>query len=338
MSNQQTYMIINQGGNEEYSLAIRGRKVVVALYNPRDPYQRWIKKDNGTKDQEGQPAFILINEATNEAIKHEGTTGPMSLVQYDTVASSQDNSVLWSESKDSNQGFRYIRRASNISRHITVNYHALREGRIVDLWYETDITEHWKFIPYSKDLLVPNQQTITISCRSKEGYNLTISDDTVMLARADPKDKNQIWVKEISYAKPVKDKDGKQAFALVNKATGKAIKHGFGTDNLVHLAQFNQNYLDSSLLWTESEKELGFKEIRMQSNTSAVFHASYVDEADSNKALLELRLPTSSNDQLWKFQEITLWDAGDASTTTPEKPSNQWDSSKADIFFDGSKN
>ncbi|KAJ4781174.1 Ricin B lectin domain-containing protein [Rhynchospora pubera] len=151
MSNQQTFMIINQGSNGEYCLAIRGRKVVIALYNPRDPYQRWIKKDNGTKDQEDQPAFALINEATNEAIKHEGTTGPMSLVRYNRVAGSLDNSVLWSESKDSDQGFRYIRRASNISRHITANSHAIRDGRIVDLWDGTHITEHWKLVPYSKE-------------------------------------------------------------------------------------------------------------------------------------------------------------------------------------------
>ncbi|KAJ4781175.1 Stress responsive protein [Rhynchospora pubera] len=160
-----------------------------------------------------------------------------------------------------------------------------------------------------------------------------------MLAPADLEDKYQIWIKEISYAKPVKDNDAKPAFALVNKGAGKAIKHGFGPDHLVQLAQFDQNYLDSSLLWTESdEKEPGFREIRMQSNTSAVFHAFYVNQSDSNKALLELRAPISgAKDQRWKFQEITLSDVGDSSTTTPEKPSNEWDLSKADISFDGSR-
>ncbi|KAJ1696789.1 hypothetical protein LUZ63_005301 [Rhynchospora breviuscula] len=109
------------------------------------------------------------------------------------------------------------------------------------------------------------------------------------------------------YAKQVKDQDGKPAFALVNnKGTGKAIKHGFGAGYEVKLAPFDRNDLDSSLLWTESEKEAGFWEIRMQSNTSAVFHAFYVNKQDSDKALLYAQRPKNdSNDQRWKYQEIT---------------------------------
>jgi hypothetical protein len=182
------------------------------------------------------------------------------------------------------------------------------------------------------------QQTVTISCRRKEGYNLTVRDDTVMLAPADSKDRNQVWIKEISYGKQVKDEDNRRAFALVNKATGKAIKHGFGPGYLVQLAPFNRNYLDASLLWTESDsKELGFREIRIQTNKSAVFHAFYVNESDSNKILLALRPRNDSNDQRWKFQEIILWCDEDVSTTAHAKPSNQWDPSNADISFDSSK-
>ncbi|KAJ3705951.1 hypothetical protein LUZ61_009656 [Rhynchospora tenuis] len=336
MSNQEKFIIINEGSNGEYSLAIRGRKLVAALYNPRDPYQRWIRKiDNGTKSQQGEPAFVLVNEATNEAIKNEGPNRPMSLVPYDKVAGSPDNLLLWTESKETVQGFKYLCQANNVLYHIMPNFRAIRDGRMMVLYSGIHTMDRWKFVSYNKDLLVPTQQTITISCQSKEGYNLTIRDETVMLAPADPKDKYQVWIKEISYAKPVKDQDAKQAFALVNKATGKAIKPGFGTNFLVHLAKFNQDYLDSSLLWTESEKELGFREIRMQSNTSAVFHANYVgDAADSNEALLELRSMNDSKDQRWKLQEIVLWDA---SAPASEKPSNQWDPSKADISFDGSK-
>lgn len=72
----------------------------------------------------------------------------------------------------------------------------------------------------------------------------------------------------------------------------------------VQLAPFNRNYLNASVLWTESDKGQGFQEIRMQSNTSAAFHAFYVHEPDSNKALLALRPRNDSNNQSWKFQEI----------------------------------
>lgn len=108
----------------------------------------------------------------------------MSLVPYDVA--SQDKSVLFTESKNDDQSFRYIRRASVIAYHITANNHEIHDGRIVDLSAGTHISEWWKFTSYNKD-----QLGVTISCRSKEGYNLTIRDDTVMLAPADSKDKYQ---------------------------------------------------------------------------------------------------------------------------------------------------
>jgi hypothetical protein len=43
----------------------------------------------------------------------------------------------------------------------------------------------------------------------------------------------QHWIKETTYARHAKDADKKRAFALVNKATGQAIKHGLGFCHLV---------------------------------------------------------------------------------------------------------
>ncbi|KAJ4762089.1 Ricin B-like lectin R40G3 [Rhynchospora pubera] len=199
---------------------------------------------------------------------------------------------------------------------MTAESHEVQDGRIVNLTTGTHISERWKFSAYNANDQQVISQTVAISCRSKEGFNLTIRNDTVMLAPADPtKDKNQVWVKEISYAKQVKDQDGNPAFALVNKATGKAIKHGFGAGYEVKLGPFDRNNLDPSLLRTESEKEAGFREIRMQSNTSAVFHAFYVSKQDSDKALLYTQRPkTDSNDQRWKYQEIT--GSGDATNNS----------------------
>ncbi|KAJ4816876.1 Ricin B-like lectin R40C1 [Rhynchospora pubera] len=327
MSNKATtFFIINQA-DVNYCLAARASKVVFALVDPRDPYQQWIKKETPTKDQEGQPAFVLVNKATNETINHSKKIGPLGLVQN---YQADDNSVLWTESKDGDKDFKYIRWVGRLDYNIVANNHEIHDGRIVDLAYGTHISQRWKFVAdNSKDEQVTAPKTVAISCRRKEGFNLTVRNGTVVLAPADPNDTNQIWIKDVSYANRVKDQDGKQAFALINKATGKAIKHGFGPGYLVQLAEFNRNYLDSSLLWTESEKALGFREIRMQANTSAAFNVFYVNEADSNKALLTLRLRNDSSDQEWKFQEII--------DTTPEKPSNQWDPSKADIFFDGGK-
>ncbi|XP_078150179.1 ricin B-like lectin R40C1 [Carex rostrata] len=297
MGNEPTLFTIINKADEDYCLAIHGRKVVIAQSIPHDPYQQWFRKDTATMDEEGQHAFVLVNKATNEAIMHNGTSGPMSLVPYDVA--SQDKSVLFTESKKDDQSFRYIRRASVIAYHMTANNHEIQDGRIIDLSTGTHISEWWKFTYNNKD-----QLGVTISCRSKEGYNLTIRDDTVMLAPADSKDKYQAWIKDISYGNQVKDEDNRRSFALVNKATGKAIKHGFGPGYLVQLAPFNPNYLDVSLLWTEDSKDLGFQQIRMQTNKSVVFHAFYVHQPDSNKALLALRPKSDSYDQHWKYQEI----------------------------------
>lgn len=51
---------------------------------------------------------------------------------------------------------------------------------------------------------------------------------------------SQAWIKDISYGNQVKDEDKRRSFALVNKATGKAIKHGFGSGYLVgiHIATY----------------------------------------------------------------------------------------------------
>ncbi|KAJ3697101.1 hypothetical protein LUZ61_000806 [Rhynchospora tenuis] len=313
MSNKETsFLIINQAANGNFGLAVRGTKVVLAPSDSRDIYQQWIKKETSIKDRDGQLAFVLVNKGSNEAIKPDTPIAPMNLVPYDSVASPNDTSILWTESVSVDQGFRYIRWVSNIEYHMTAESHEVQDGRIVNLTTGTHISERWKFSAYNANDQQVISKTVAISCRSKEGFNLTIRNDTVMLALADPtKDKHQVWVKEISYAKQIKDQDGKPAFALVNKATGKAIKHGFGAGSQVLLAPFNRNYLDPSLLWTESEKETGFQEIRMQSNTSAVFHAFYVNKQDSDKALLFLQgSKNGSNDQRWKYQEIT--EPGDA--------------------------
>jgi hypothetical protein len=38
----------------------------------------------------------------------------------------------------------------------------------------------------------------------------------------------QLWYKDVKYGNGLKDEAGNPAFALVNKATGDALKHSFG--------------------------------------------------------------------------------------------------------------
>ncbi|KAJ4790742.1 Stress responsive protein [Rhynchospora pubera] len=109
MSNQATsLLIINQAANGNFGLSVHGTKVVLAPSDSRDPYQQWVKKETSIKDRDGQPAFVLVNKGSNEAIKPDTPIAPMSLVPYDPVASPNDTSIHWTESVNADQGFRYI--------------------------------------------------------------------------------------------------------------------------------------------------------------------------------------------------------------------------------------
>ncbi|KAH0466345.1 hypothetical protein IEQ34_006448 [Dendrobium chrysotoxum] len=82
------------------------------------------------------------------------------------------------------------------------------------------------------------------------------------------------WYKDFRWGSQVKDEEGLPAFALVNKATGLAIKHSLGPTHPVRLIPFNPDYLDESILWTEShDTGEGYRCIRMVNNIRLNFDA-----------------------------------------------------------------
>ncbi|KAJ4760590.1 Ricin B-like lectin R40C1 [Rhynchospora pubera] len=290
MSDNPSYRIICRK-NPDYSLAIRGGYVVFVITNPCDRYQHWFKDERhgaAIKDAEDQPAFALVNKATGEAIAHCPNSRPVPLIQYNV--DSRDESVLWTMSKVDFDGYRHIRRVDDISVFFTAQGLTVHDGHIIDLFSPTeigDVSFHWKILEVLPSTPISfyrsSPHTVKIHCRDKLGYNLTVAKDgvTVMLVPSNPKDKYQHWIKETAYGMPVKDEQEKESFAIVSKANGKAIKHGFGKSYLVQLAPFNRNYMDASLLWTESNYRAdGFREIRMGSNISIglhMFDANVVD-------------------------------------------------------------
>ncbi|KAJ4760588.1 Ricin B-like lectin R40C1 [Rhynchospora pubera] len=301
--------------NLDYSLSVRGGYVVFAITNPCDRYQHWLKDDRHgavIKDSEGQPAFALVNKATHQAIGHGPNSTPLPLIRYNV--DSCDKSVLWTTSKDDYDGFRNIRRMDDISILFAANNGRVHDGHLIDLYYTKSVelaTFQWKILevlpsinPIS--LFQPSQQTVKIHCRGKVGYNLTIAEDgiTVMLVPSNPKDKHQHWIKETAYGIPVKDEQKNVSFAIVNKATGKAIKHGYGSGYLVQVTPFNRNYMDASLLWTESNyaDDHGFQEIRVASNISMTLHLFDASVVDC--PLVGLKNVGSGNDKKWKIEDF----------------------------------
>jgi len=124
-----------------------------------------------------------------------------------------------------------------------------------------------------------HQPTFKIFCKADEGYCLTVRDGNVVLAPANPRDEHQHWYKDMRFSTQVKDEEGNPAFALVNKATGLAIKHSLGQSHPVKLVPFNPEYQDESVLWTESgDVGKGFRCIRMVNNIRLNFDAFHGDK------------------------------------------------------------
>ncbi|XP_068659265.1 ricin B-like lectin EULS3 [Aristolochia californica] len=111
------------------------------------------------------------------------------------------------------------------------------------------------------------KRTVRVFCQAEERYSLTIRDGKVILAIADPSDEFQHWIKDEKYSIRVKDEEGFPSFALVNNATGQALKHSIGATHPVQLCPYNPDVLDESVLWTESrDTGEGFRAVRMVNN------------------------------------------------------------------------
>ncbi|KAL4591757.1 hypothetical protein LXL04_004728 [Taraxacum kok-saghyz] len=118
-----------------------------------------------------------------------------------------------------------------------------------------------------------NKPTVRVYSKAKTDYSLTIRDGSVVITPTNPSDTHQHWIKEENTH--VKDKEGFPSFALINKATGQAIKHATGAAKPVQLTEYNPDRVDESVLWTQS-KDLGhgFHAVRMVNNIELNLDAS----------------------------------------------------------------
>ncbi|PWA57125.1 hydroxyproline-rich glycoprotein family protein [Artemisia annua] len=146
----------------------------------------------------------------------------------------------------------------------------------------TKHTDHHEKKPEKK--YTDDKPTVRVYCKAKTDYAMTVRDGQVVLAPSNPSDPHQIytvfssrdetrmdfldhWVKDLKFSTRVKDEQGYPSFALVNKATGQAMKHSVGGAHPVQLTEYNPDRLDESVLWTES-KDLGdgYRTVRMVNN------------------------------------------------------------------------
>ncbi|PWA37182.1 ricin B, lectin domain-containing protein [Artemisia annua] len=99
--------------------------------------------------------------------------------------------------------------------------------------------------------------------KANKDLSLTIRDGKVTLALDNPSDHHQHWI--IETFETVKDVFGIPSFALVNKATGQAIKHSTSPGQPIQLVEFNPDKPDVSVLWTKDG--VGFHVVRLVNNT-----------------------------------------------------------------------
>jgi hypothetical protein len=161
--------------------------------------QHWVKDmrhSTKIRDEEGYPAFALVNKVTGEALKHSTGQGhpvsPSSFLIQDTVhffgldgmesdqtlhdiigmetqvklvpynPHSLDESLLWTESRDVGEGFRCIRMVNNVylnfdAFHGDKAHGGVHDGTEVVLWeWAKGDNQRWKILPWCKFFPLPS--------------------------------------------------------------------------------------------------------------------------------------------------------------------------------------
>ncbi|KAK8589672.1 hypothetical protein V6N12_024065 [Hibiscus sabdariffa] len=113
-----------------------------------------------------------------------------------------------------------------------------------------------------------NKPTFKIYCKANPNLNLSIIDGQVVLARADPSDERQHWIKDDKFGANIKDEEGHPGFSLINMATGEALKHNNGEAQPVVPARYKPDECDTTLMWSVSKviEGEGYKAIRAVDN------------------------------------------------------------------------
>ncbi|RLN41131.1 uncharacterized protein C2845_PM01G13780 [Panicum miliaceum] len=279
-------------GSDDLSLAIVGGEPVLTKANAGDDRQLWLKDltyGAGVTDEAGSPAFALVNKATGEALKHSlGHGHPVRAVKL-YLAGYVDESVLWGESEeDLGDGFRRVHMVNNTeyifdAEEAIPDLGGARDGtRLILFRWNGGLNQQWRIAPHSAltaaaaavPEMTENARPVRILCQSGQGLSLTVRDGTAVLACADDEDERQCWIQSFRNTGHVTDGAGHRAFALVNWATGKALRH-CRDDEQVYLAGHKPDSVDVALLWTQSD-DLGggFHNIRTVGDVDTVLDAA----------------------------------------------------------------
>uniref|UniRef100_A0A0E0CKT0 Ricin B lectin domain-containing protein n=1 Tax=Oryza meridionalis TaxID=40149 RepID=A0A0E0CKT0_9ORYZ len=142
--------------------------------------------------------------------------------------------------------------------------------------------------------------TVRILCRQQDSMSLADVNGTVVLTSTDSNNHYQHWSRVET---GVQDSEGRPAFALKNKATGKFLKHSFGHGYPVRLLRTNQKpHEDPSLIWVAlPNPDAGsFHGICMVNNLQLGFDVSH--NRPLHVLYLYLKKFEGKDNQLWKME------------------------------------
>ncbi|XP_038726437.1 ricin B-like lectin R40C1 [Tripterygium wilfordii] len=289
--------------DSNFSLSVRNGMVILAPTNPNDPNQAWYKDERyaqGVMDQTCRKAFALINKGTGQAIKHATAHQPVRLVHFNPNCA-VDRSLLWTKGVEGVEGNSPIWMFNNLDLAMdaeAANTEAF-DGTLIKMWdWNGGINQQWSIVPNSPS---PTMPTVRIFTMADPNFSLSIRDGNVILARTNPYDPNQEWYKNEKYAQGVNDQY-RNAFALVNKGTGQAIKHATGPYQPVQLVHFNPNYVDNSLLWVKGVDWVeGHSPIWMLNNLELALDAVAANTKAYDGTLINMWKWNGGVNQLWSI-------------------------------------
>ncbi|KAJ7522293.1 hypothetical protein O6H91_18G005300 [Diphasiastrum complanatum] len=142
-----------------------------------------------------------------------------------------------------------------------------------------------------------------------EFYLTGLEDGSVLMRPANVSDPHQIWIKDDSWGARLQDAAGSPAFALINRATGKALSHGNSENEQVVLAPIDRNSVEDDVLWTTSDDlGHGFRTLRLYNNVNLNLDADHGDKKhggikDGTRLILFHWVKDHEN-QFWKIVPV----------------------------------
>ncbi|KAE8787683.1 hypothetical protein D1007_38289 [Hordeum vulgare] len=270
----------------DYCLSVLDGNVLLAPSDPGDERQEqfmFTRIGAPIQDDEGNPAFYLVSKASSLgplALKNTfAQSHPMVLVHLDP--NTLDDSLMWTETGDVGDGFSYIRALNKTNTRLNNDDGGVQDGTtvVVSEGAKGDY-QIWKIVSWGREGYVTGGfpgRTVRIFCKADEGFSATVRDGAVVLEPTNHRDECQHWFMDMRHGNHVKDAEGYQAFALVNKFTGKAIKPSSqGEGYPVELVKYKYipNHPDESVQWTVGrDMGGGFGCIRMATNIRLKFNA-----------------------------------------------------------------